>query len=115
MFAQKQDTAVTLDCKVACQENQYSVAGTFQIPISVAFDAHELDQIEAEIENAGQEFKRQVTRHVLESADRQVAEVAQTANSSFHKHGSRPFTIVLRFGNFGACEARRETPNASTT
>ena len=99
MFARKQDTAVTLDCKVACQENHYSVCGTFQIPISVAFDAHELDHIEAEIENAGKEFKRQVTRHVLEAADRRFAEVAQTANSSFHKHGTRPFTIVARYGD----------------
>ena len=36
MFAQKEDTAVTLDCKVECRENHYSIVGTFQIPISVA-------------------------------------------------------------------------------
>ena len=50
MVAQKQDTALTLDCKVECREKHYFVVGTFQIPISSTFDVHELDQIEAEIE-----------------------------------------------------------------
>ena len=105
MVAHKQDTALTRDCKVERQgnpkiaanpyaENQYVVTGTFQIRISTTFDVHEPDQIEAEIEQAGQEFKRQVTRHVLEAADRRIAEVAQVANTDFHKHGTRPFTIV---------------------
>jgi hypothetical protein len=98
MFAQKQDATLTQDCQVKCQENQISVGGMFQVQFSIAFDGHELDHIESEIEKAGQEFKRQVTRHVLESADRRVAEVAQTANPCFHKHGVRPFTIVARYG-----------------
>jgi len=86
MVAHKQDTALTLDCKVECRENpdnaanpyaenQYVVTGTFQIRISTTFDVHELDQIEAEIEQAGQEFKRQSTRHVLEAADRRIGSV----------------------------------------
>ena len=36
MFAQKQDTAVTLDCKVACQENHCLVIGTFQSVLAFA-------------------------------------------------------------------------------
>jgi len=99
MFAQKEDTAVTLDCKVECRKNHYFATGTFQIPLSPAFDVHELDQIESKIEQAGQAFKRQLTRHVLEAADRRVTEVAQTANPCLHKHGSRPFTIVARYGD----------------
>ena len=61
MVAQKQDTALIRDCKVECWENHYSAVGTFQIQISTTFDIHELDQIESEIEKAGQEFKN--TRH----------------------------------------------------
>jgi len=99
MVAQKQDTPVIVDCKVECRENHYSVVGTFQIPISVAFDAHELDHIEAKIEQAGQALKRELTRYVLEAADRRIAEVAQVANPCLHKHGSRPFTIVARYGD----------------
>ena len=70
MVAHKQNTALTLDCKVERRENpenaanpyaenQYVVTGTFQIQLSTTFDVHELDQIEAEIEQVGQEFKRQ--------------------------------------------------------
>ena len=79
MVAQKQDTALIRDCKVECRENpeiaehQYVVTGTFQIQISSTFDVHELDQIESEIEQAGQEFKRQATRHVLKTADCRIA------------------------------------------
>jgi hypothetical protein len=98
MVAQKQDTALTLDCKVECREKHYFAVGTFQIPISSTFDVHELDQIEAEIEIIGQEFKRQLTRHVLEAADRRIVEVVQIANTDFHKHGTRPFSIVARYG-----------------
>ena len=99
MVAQKQDTALIRDCKVECQKNHYSTVGTFQIQISPTFDIHELDQIEAEIEQVGQEFKRQLTRHVLEAADCRIAEVAQVANSDYHKHGTRPFTVVARYGD----------------
>jgi hypothetical protein len=95
---QKQHDALTLDCQGECQENHYAVAGMFQVQLSIAFDAHELDHIESEIEKLGQEFKRQVTRHVVEAADHRIAEVAQTANPCFHKHGVRPFTIVARYG-----------------
>ncbi|MCL2348841.1 MAG: hypothetical protein FWC50_11360 [Planctomycetaceae bacterium] len=105
MIAPSQDTRITLDCKVECQENRdlhanhYTLAGTFQCHVGTSFDAYELDQIEAEIEKLGQEFKRQLTQHVLEAADRRVAEVAQTANPEFHKHGTRSFTIVARYGD----------------
>jgi len=98
MFAQKQDTPIIVDCKVECRENHYSVAGTFQCLISVSPGGHKLDQIESECEQAGQTLKRELTRHVLEAADRRIAAVAQTANPAFHKHGSRPFTIVARYG-----------------
>ena len=54
---QKQDTALIRDCKVECRKNHYSAVGTFQIQLSPTFDIHELDQIEAEIEQAGQEFQ----------------------------------------------------------
>ena len=90
MISQKQDTALTPDCKVECRENHYSAVGTFQIQLSPSFDVHELDQIEAEIEQAGQEFKRQLTRHVIEAADRRIAEAAQTANTDYHKHDLVP-------------------------
>ena len=110
MVAQKQDTALTLDCKVECRENHYFAVGTFQIQISTTFDIHELDQIEAEIEQAGQEFKRQVTRHTLEAADRRIAEVAQVANPDFHKHGTRPFTIVARYGDVNFDRQRLHNP-----
>jgi len=105
MFAQSQDTRITLNCKVEYQENHdlhenhYTLAGTFQCHIGTSFGVHELDQIEAEIEKIGQEFKRQATQHVLEAADRRVAEVARVANPELHKHGTRPFTIVARYGD----------------
>ena len=110
MVAQKQDTPLTLDCKVECRENHYSAVGTFQIQLSPTFDVHELDQIEVEIEKAGQEFKRQVTRHTLEAADRRIAEVAQVANPDFHKHGTRPFTIVARYGDVTFDRQRLHNP-----
>jgi len=115
MFAPSQDTRITLDCKVSLQENDnsqnrilqnfdsqerhFTVAGTFEFQLATSFDTHELDQIEAAIEKIGQEFKRQATRQVLEAADRRVAEVARVANPDLHKHGTRPFTIVARYGD----------------
>ena len=98
MFAKNQDTPVTADRQVECRGNHDFAAGTFQIRFSTSFDVHELDQIESEVEHVGQEFKRQLTRQVLEAADRRLAEVAQAANSCLHKHGTRPFTIVARYG-----------------
>ena len=108
MTAPQQDTSIRLSCKVECQKNQYSVDGTFQCSLFSPFDTHELDQIESEIEKIGieseiekigQEFKRQLTQQILETADHRIAEVAQTANPGFHKHGTRPFTIVARYGD----------------
>ena len=76
MFASGQATAITLDCQVSLQNphngpengdsqaNRYIVSGTFQCHVGTMFDAHELDQIEAEIETIGQEFKRQLTQYV---------------------------------------------------
>ena len=108
MFASGQATAITLDCQVSLQnpcnnrenrdlhENYDTLAGTFQSPVGTPFDAHELDQIEAAIEKHGQEFKRQLTQHAIEAADRHIA---QTANPELHKHGTRPFTIVARCGD----------------
>ncbi|MCL2624140.1 MAG: hypothetical protein FWD31_10795 [Planctomycetaceae bacterium] len=46
-------------------------------------DVCELDQVEAKIEQAEQEFKRQVWDQALEAADRRIAEVAQTVNHRF--------------------------------
>ena len=98
MTAPQQGTPIRLSCKVECQKNQYSVDGTFQCSLFSPFDVHELDQIESEIEKIGQAFKRQLTQQILETADHRIAEVAQTANPGFHKHGTRPFTIVARYG-----------------
>ena len=98
MTAPKQDTPLRLGCKVECRKNQYSVSGTFPCQRSSPFDVHELDQIEAEVEKIGQKFKRQLTQQVLETADRRIAEVAQVAHPDLHKHGTRPFTIVARYG-----------------
>ena len=72
MFAKNQDSSVTLDSQVECLGNHDFAAGTFQIRFSTSFDVHELDQIESGIKQAGQEFKRQLTRHVLVAADRPV-------------------------------------------
>ena len=74
MTARKQNTLITLDCKVSPQENLYSVTGTFQCRLAVPFDSQELDQIEANIEHAGQEFKRQLTQQVLEAASRRTSQ-----------------------------------------
>ena len=68
MFAPSQNTPLSLDCKVTRQDNSYTLVGTFQCHVGTTFDAHELDQIEAEIETIGQEFKRQATQYVLETA-----------------------------------------------
>jgi len=98
MTAPKQNSLISLHCQVDCRENLYAAIGTFQCQLAPAFDSRELDQIESEIETIGQEFKRQLTQHVLETADNRIAEVAQAANPNLHKHGSRPFTIVARYG-----------------
>ena len=98
MTDRNHNTTIALDCKVDSQENLYPIAGTFPCRLFVPFDVHELDQIEAKIANAGQEFKRQFTKQVLEEADRRIAQVAQAANPKLHKHDSRPFTIVARYG-----------------
>jgi len=60
MIAQKKDNPVSINCKVECQENHYSIVGTFQCRLHSSFDGLELDQIEAEVERIGQEFKRQL-------------------------------------------------------
>ena len=64
MFAPGQNTPLSLDCKVTRQDNAYTLVGTFQCHVGTTFDAHELDQNEAEIETIGQEFKRQLTQYV---------------------------------------------------
>jgi len=53
MFAKNQDSPVTPDSQVECRGNHDFAAGTFQIQLSSSFDAHEWDQIESGIEQAG--------------------------------------------------------------
>ena len=89
MFTPSQDSRITWDSQASLQNphnsqkncdsqaNHDTVAGTFQFQLAATFDAHEWDQIEAEVEKIGQEFKRQLTQHVHETANRRVAEVAQ--------------------------------------
>ena len=71
MFTHSQGSRITLDCQVECRENHElpenddTLSGTFQFHIGTSLDAHELDQIEAEIEKIDQEFKRQLTQYVM--------------------------------------------------
>lgn len=109
MPAQKQNKLINLDCKVVSQNNQYILAGTFQGRLVVDPALNELDQIEAEIEALGQEFKRQITRHTLETADSQIA------NPDLHKHGSRPLTIVGRYGKVRFKRQRLFNPKKKET
>ena len=98
MPARPQDTALIVHCQAEFRDNQYFVSGTFQCQLSPTFDVHELDNLVCSIESVGQDFKRQLTPTVLATADARVAAVALRANRNFRKHGTRPFSIVARYG-----------------
>lgn len=115
MNAQEHNSSIAVNCKVESQENQYLTIGNFQNILKIDPNENELDQIEAGIEVAGQQWKRQALRAVLEAADVRVAKVAQAANPDLHKHGSRPFTIVARCGKITFKRQRLFNPKKTKT
>ena len=99
MSTPHQDTALVFKSTVAPTENGgLALVGTFAIPLVFDNTADGLDQIEALIEHAGQEFKRQTTPIALEAADAQCSQLFQQTQPHLVKHGKPPFTIVTQYG-----------------
>jgi hypothetical protein len=94
-----QDTASVFKSEVTQTANGgLALAGTFHVPLVFENTIDGLDQIEALIEHAGQEFKRQTTPAALEAADAQCSQLLLQTQPHLKKHGKPPFTIVAQYG-----------------
>ena len=54
MHAQEENTGLSVDCKVVTTENGYFATGQFCYFVSFAESGNKLDQIEKQVEQAGQ-------------------------------------------------------------
>jgi hypothetical protein len=99
MPAPHQDTAPVFKSEVTPTENGGLVlVGSFRVPLVFENIVDGLDQIEAQIERAGQEFKRQTTPAALEAADARCSQLFQQTQPHLIKNGKPPFTIVAQYG-----------------
>jgi len=99
MPAPSQDTALVFKSEVTpTDKGGLTLVGTFAVPLVFENTANGLDALEAQIEHAGQEFKRQTTPIALEAADAQCSHLFQQTQPHWIKHGKPPFTIVAQYG-----------------
>ena len=98
MYAQDKDNGYGLECKVTPTENGFRLEGNFHALVHVNNTDNELDQIETQIEQIGQQLKRDLCRQTLETADERNIQILQKTQSQLIKNGKPPFTIVTKFG-----------------
>jgi len=91
-----------------------ALVGTFSVPLIFENTIDGLDHIEAQIEHAGQEFKRQTTPAALEAADAQCSKLFQQSQPHFIKNGKPPFTIVTQYGEIKFRRQRLRNTQANT-
>ena len=91
MSTPNQDTTPIFKSEVTTENGVAALVGTFFVPLVFENTADGLDQIEAQIEHAGQEFKRQTTPAALEAADAQCSQLFQQSQPHFIKNGKPSF------------------------
>ena len=99
MIALTQGNALVTECKVTHTENAFVAVGTFQLQLVIDDSKNELEQIETQIERAGQQFKRNVCHETLQAADERCVKLFQKTQPHLHKNGKSPFTFVMKFGH----------------
>jgi hypothetical protein len=115
MIAPPQDNAFRSDCKVEVKNNEYHLIGTFHAIVPIGDTDNPLGQIEQQIEQIGQQFKRRLCRETLEAADEQSVQLLKQATPHLRRHGKTPFTIVTRFGKVALRRSRLFNPQTRTT
>ena len=99
MYAQDENNGLSVECKVVAEKNGYFVSGQFDYFVPITESGNKLDQIEKQVEQAGQEFKRIVSGQTLEADDARNAESFRAANSRLRKNGKPSFTIIAKCGH----------------
>ena len=116
MSTPTQDTTSVFKSEVTTTENGVAaLVGTFFVPLVFENTADGLDQIEAQIEHAGQEFKRQTSPVALEAADAQCSQLFQQSQPNFVKNGKPSFTIVTQYGDIKFRRQRLRNTQARKT
>jgi len=95
---QNQSIPFAAPCKVENIDGTLRLTGSFDIPYSIAHAASELDDIIDLADQIGQVLKQNIALAALEHADRQAARLAQEVAPHLHKHGRRPFTLIMPYG-----------------
>jgi len=98
MLAQNNNNGYNLECKVTPTENGWYVVGNFYADLAISDQDNELDQIEKQIDQIGQQIKRDLCRTTLETADERNSQLVQKIQPTMIKNGKPPFTIVATFG-----------------
>jgi len=114
MSTPNQDTPPIFKSEVTTENGVAALVGTFFVPLVFENTADGLDQIEAQIEHAGQEFKRQTTPAALEAADAQCSQLFQQSQPHFIKNGKPSFTIVTQYGEIKFRRQRLRNTQANT-
>lgn len=115
MDAQGKDNELQVECKAVAVENGYFVSGQFQCFIPVVGAGNKLEQIERQVEQAGQRFKRIVCVQTLEADDQQNVKQFRCANGRLRKHGKSPFTIITKSGRIKIERQRMFDPQTGKT
>ena len=115
MHAPHENNGISVECKVTAGENGYWVSGHFEHFVSVDGSGNPLDQIERQIESAGQEFKRVVCVKTLEADDERNVRLFRAANGRLRKHGKSPFTITVKSGRITIPRQRLFDPQTGQT
>lgn len=98
--------------QVVSTPNGYKITAHYEVFIESARDENELDQIEGQVEKVGQELKRRLYGRTLQAADQKATELAQNLSDEWIKNGTKPFTIMTRFGKveIQRQQLRKKTP-----
>lgn len=56
------------------------------------------DQLQRQVEQVGQQIKREIYASLLQQVEQQIANQFQLANPKLQRRGSRPYTLVTLFG-----------------
>jgi len=93
-----QNTPLVLKSEATPNELGTTIIGTFTLQVFHENSPNDLDDLEAPIELAGQEFKRQTCSVALVAADQRCSQLFQQTQPPLTKNGKPTFTIIARFG-----------------
>jgi len=115
MIALNENTNVVDECQATETEHGWHIVGSFHADLTVNDHDNELDQIEKQIEQIGQQIKRELCQTTLERADERNVQLLQKTQPHLHKNGKSPFTIVTKFGEVPLKRQRLRNAKSGTT